>query len=124
MRGLSLILSLWFLLISVGLTANRHYCKGKLRKVGISLLQKHTECCKKQDMPKDCCKDKYVHLKSDTDGVMAKVAIDIKPATFVVAVVHYLFNTSFAKKAENLPDTYRPPPLTAEIPILNCVFLI
>lgn len=75
-------------------------------------------------MPKDCCKDEFVHLKSDQDGVMSKLAIDIKPETFIVAVVHYLFNTRFAKKAEILPDTYRPPPLTAELPILNCVFLI
>ncbi|MEX0811506.1 MAG: hypothetical protein WD048_04755 [Chitinophagales bacterium] len=131
------ILSLFYLLISTGITVNAHYCKGEL--IGVkspwaaeqdckksdafcpaSTNDKHPEntpfCCAKDN--KDCCEEDLIQIK------MELPAINASSQSISFIDFHKIFYTGFVKHAFHSDEIqeftsrfYRPPPLFSDIRI-------
>ena len=121
-------LAVFYLLISVRLTANIHYCGGKIQKVSFVGFSAHKSCCAGKPMKKGCCKDVQVCFKKTSEdqkpspaNVFFSSIIVIEPfETFVIEQNHELYVPKHIKPSVHAP----PPELKVPIHLKNCVFII
>lgn len=66
MRFLAIcVLSLIYLLPSLGLAISKHYCGGEVSSVSFIPFHEHTCGCGDEEMDSDCCKDEFCFIKLD-----------------------------------------------------------
>lgn len=121
-------LAVFYFLISVRLTANFHYCGGKIKKISIVGFSTHKSCCAGKPMKKGCCEDVQVCFKktsvdqqSSSAILFFSSAIPTEPLhTLVIEPDHELYVPKNIKSSVNAP----PPELRIPIHIKHCVFII
>jgi len=65
--------ALLFLLLSMGLPLNLHYCGGEVASITVAPVKGHC-CCRTMAMPHGCCSDETVVVQLDTDPVVLQSA--------------------------------------------------
>ena len=130
-KVVALILAVFYLSTSIGVTVNMHYCMDKI--AGWGLNNKESNICSKCGMEKsnskdkDCCKDKHTNFKITEDQKitestvqLAQQIVHIVPAYYNELPILYL---SSVKEMGPMDDS---PPLRHCLPIyiLNCDFRI
>lgn len=121
-------LAVFYFLISVRLTANFHYCGGKIQKISIVGFSSHKSCCEGKPMKKGCCEDVQVCFKkssvdqqSSTAVLFFSFALPAEPLhAFAIEPDHELYVPKHIKPSVNAP----PPELKIPIHIKHCVFII
>lgn len=121
-------LAVFYLLISVRLTANVHYCGGKIQKISLLGFSTHKSCCAGKPMKKGCCKDVQVCLKKTSVDQQTSFAIAFISPAIVTESFHglaieqdyELYVPKSIKPSVNAP----PPELKVPIHLKNCVFII
>ncbi len=74
MRSIAILASaLLFLLLSMGLPLNLHYCGGEVASITVAPVKGHC-CCRTMAMPHGCCSDETVVVQFDTDPVVLQSA--------------------------------------------------
>lgn len=121
-------LAVFYFLISVRLTANVHYCGGKIQNVTLVGFSTHQSCCGGKPMKKGCCEDVQVcfkktsvdHQNSSTIAFIS-TAIITEPYQAIV----FESNLEFYVPKHIKPSVHAPPPeLRIPIHLKNCVFII
>jgi hypothetical protein len=121
-------LILFYFLISIRLTANVHYCGGKIRTVSFVGFSKQKSCCEGKAMKRNCCKNVKVCLKQNGEdqrvsSVVFLFAPMVVPAT--TATPHLRSVTEHTVPETILPAVHAPPPEAfPPVYLENCVFLI
>jgi hypothetical protein len=121
-------LAVFYLLISVRLTANIHYCGGKIQKVSFVGFSAHKSCCAGKPMKKGCCKDVQVCFKKTSEDqkppsaivFFSSVIVTEHYCGFAIEQDHELYVPKNIKPSVNAP----PPELKVPIHLKNCVFII
>lgn len=122
-------LTVFYFLISIGLTANLHYCGGKFKHVTFAGFQKQKNCCKGKGMKKGCCKDVPVTLKKSSvdERVITASAILSHPID-IPAPAYFSFEAEPLSYfiPEKIVAGMKAPPPQAFPPVIirNCVFRI
>ncbi|MCB9235672.1 MAG: hypothetical protein H6581_28760 [Bacteroidia bacterium] len=123
MKNASIILlTAFYLLLSVGVNVNVHYCGGKLSE--ISLVETPTCCCGEMGMRKGCCSDQNFQMQLDTDHqISPQFQMDLGP------MVACIFENEVGEAAvlPTRPDAKPfgfdlPPPPNAPAYLLHCSF--
>jgi hypothetical protein len=121
-------LVLFYFLISIRLTANVHYCGGKIRAVSVVGFSKQQSCCEGKPMKRNCCKNVKVCLKQNgEDQRVSSVAFLIAPVVIPpvtrFAELHPVAESYVPQTI--LPSVHAPPPEAfPPVYLKNCVFLI
>ena len=126
-----LILSIVYLITSIGATIHLHYCMGKL--VDWSIAARNSSECSNCGMIKvhngtndGCCKDEFHQIKNDKDQKLLQASQLTKPlmteTVYVLAVV--LANSPSSQLTVHLPDNNVVPRSCPSLNITNCVFRI
>jgi len=121
-------LAVFYLLISVRLTANIHYCGGKIKTVSLVGFSTQKSCCAGKPMKKGCCKDVQVCFKKTSEDQKPSSAIVffssvIVTEPFDVFVIERDYELYVPKHIK--PSVHAPPPeLKVPIHLKNCVFII
>lgn len=121
-------LAVFYFLISVRLTANVHYCGGKIKNISIVGFTEHKSCCAGKPMKKGCCEDvQLCFKKSSVDQPSSPAVVFISSAivtesypAFVFKSDHQLYVPKHIKLSVNAP----PPEVKVPIHLKNCVFII
>lgn len=120
----------FYFVVSIQLSANVHFCKGKFKSVTIIGFTAKKKCCKSPKMKKGCCKDVELSLKKQGTDFKSKDKIAFKTQAITLAVSpnyntgDYSFFYSPEFKEKKL--IYPPPPLPSysKIYILHRVLRI
>ncbi len=121
-------LAVFYFLISVGLTTNIHFCKGKVRKISLVGFSKEKSCCAGKPMKKGCCKDvKVCFKKSSLDQQTTTAVLFLSPVipseTFALFIPEKDGSIYVPKNIE--PSVHAPPPeLRIPTYLKHCVFII
>jgi len=121
-------LAVFYFLISVRLTANIHYCGGKIKTVSLVGFSTQKSCCGGKPMKKGCCEDVQVCFKKTSVDQQTSFAI----AFLSPVIVTDPFYAFILEKDRELyvpkhikPSVHAPPPeLKVPIHLKNCVFII
>ena len=119
---------MFYFLLSIGLTANVHYCGGKIKKVSILGFSEQKSCCAGKPMKKGCCKDVQVCFKKSSEDQQSSSAI-LFVSSAIVAEPYQLVvsepDHEFYVPKHIKPSVHAPPPKPRlPIHIKNCVFII
>lgn len=121
-------LAVFYFLISVRLTANIHYCGGKIKTISIVGFSTHKSCCAGKPMKKGCCEDVQLCFK--------KNSVDQQSSSTVLFLSHVIpsepVHTVITDQNEELyipknikPSVNAPPPeLMIPTYLKHCVFII
>ena len=135
----SLFLAAVVITATMGVTVNKHYCKGKLVETAVFVKTKHSHCDQKiamninhcqmhQSMTKakdDCCSEESEHFQVDDPSKISKLSIEFKPLA-LQAVVLYFVADLFSNQ-ENIsanPKKYKPPLIAQDVTVLVQSFLL
>lgn len=118
---------LFYFLLSVGMTANIHVCKEKVRSISFLSL-KDTSCCGKKKMKRGCCKNvKLVIKKQGQEKINPQDKIPLQYSFVLQEPIQGVEKEKaiILNKNERLP-IFHPPPESSypSIYIKNCTFLI
>lgn len=129
----SVILSLVFLITSMGFTVSSHICGGKKVKTVLSLgitdiscgmEDVKDNCATGEQMKSSCCQDEFQLMQIDEDYTPQLTEIDFS-TDFLIAFVGVYFDLYGSTTNEKyFYRDHSPPPLIKDIPILIQSFLI
>ncbi len=129
-----LFLSFLMLVGSVGVTVNRHFCRGELKSVAVfaeveACHQEATEpvCPLHAAAKKGCCNDEHEFVKSDIDKQLVDATDLPTPPAFTPLLLKPLTPPPAQHLRPRPTETYlhyRPPPLLIDVPRLYQVFRI
>lgn len=118
-----------YLLTTFSMSANIHFCGGKLEAFEVNSAQQNDCCCETEEEQSDCCTDKHITIQPvDQHQIEAP-----QPLSTLLPTVHYAFiehSTSDVLSMihfENLFSySHAPPPLArhTSLFISNCSLLI
>lgn len=118
---------LFYFLLSVGMVANVHLCRDKVRSVSL-LSIKDTCCCGNKKMKKGCCKNvKLIIKKQGSEKINTQDKIQLQ-YSFILPGIFLRVEKEKAliiNENKQLP-LFHPPPESSfpSIYIKNCTFLI
>jgi hypothetical protein len=122
------------LITGTGFSMNIHYCGGNLQD--ISFFNEGSECemmvsMKKKACPMheavstDCCEDQDVVLEADSPDAFIATSPDLKFSWVAIPAPSFVYDTErLAEVSYSIYSTYRPPPITKDIPVLVQSFLL
>ena len=119
---------LFYFLFSIGITANVHICREKIRS--ISFFNAPKSCCGKMKMKKGCCKNvHFVVKKTGAEKINPSQKIQIHPVFSFPQEVQVVEKSAYISFLEiDKPILFHPPPENncryPSICIKNCTFLI
>ena len=117
-----------YFIISVGVSLNIHFCKGKVKSVSFVQYGKDYSCCGKKKMKKGCCKNVSFSVKKqskDKAPQFCKAVIEKEVSLYVKPVIDYWLQLK--KEDCNRIEQTHSPPLGNSYPdlyIKHCVFRI
>ena len=130
---------------SVNLAIDLHFCQGQLKSYSFfgkaetchdMKAEAMTNCPHHQKMMEEsegcsmdkegCCDNKSVHIQSDNDQVnsSSEFAVSQELQQFVVAFVEVFFQSVFIEKTTPTYQSYQPPIVLKDIPVLHQSFLL
>ncbi|PCH96456.1 MAG: hypothetical protein COB85_03535 [Bacteroidetes bacterium] len=119
----NILLVVFYLLVSVGIGYNMHYCGGNLSS--IDLYAKSSACCCDEDMANNCCDDESSYFQFTSDQKLADRAnISITEVNLFADL--YIEINNAVDISRNLVSTAYldlPPPDPERIYLLNCSFV-
>ncbi len=65
-KAAALVLMVFYLVLSIGVNLNVHFCGGNLKSVSVS-SEGSKCCCDSEEKSNKCCSDKSVFVQYDTD---------------------------------------------------------
>ena len=118
---------LFYFLLSVGMTANIHFCNKKIRSISLTSLE-DTCCCGKKKMKKGCCKNvKLIVKKQGSEKISPQDKIQLQNSFVLPEIFHGIadIHVVVVNENERLP-LFHPPPKSSypSLYIKNCTFLI
>ena len=119
-KATALFLAIYYTIISIGITANIHYCGGHFNNLElVSLAQKHTNCCGEKPMKMDCCKDKKIVVKKSLQDIPTpKVCIHSHSVIdLITPIIFYSPKTTLPFSDKIVLATNHSPPLDVKHPI-------
>jgi hypothetical protein len=125
-KVLSILFVLIYLIPTVGIPINAHYCGGKLKS--ISILKFTSKCsCGKKPMKKNCCKNKTSILKiKNSHNFTKNINLNfLQPIKFIISqftIQNTLFSEIIFEKNFLLDSP--PPQKTGELYLLYNLLLI
>jgi hypothetical protein len=126
-RTALLFLTAIYLLSTLGIAANSHYCRGKLQSITAPVNCKASVGCKKSDQMKNCCKTKKQYFKvSDLHIYASAFSLDTRlfPAVQACCLASQT-NINAAIQVRFNIDINAPPKGNEISPyILNCNYRI
>lgn len=119
---------LFYFLLSIGITADVHFCDGKIHSVSIGKMPIKS-CCGIKEKNCGCCKDVNIVFQKTADE---KITVNNKiQISSIIIVSDYLsvieFSKSFIVRDFNKqPQHFFPPPNSSypSVNIKNCTFII
>lgn len=131
-KFLSIVLSLFLLVSSAGLTYGQHFCGGKVVADALMFGEKQLSCTglmspayENQNEKPPCCENVYHQVQTDDDFLTSSFQIDILPQFVVAFVEVFVLQTVEIKSSKEITfSEYLPPPLERDIPVLFQTFLI
>lgn len=117
----------FYFLLSIGVAANIHLCKNKVRTISLAGLN-DTTCCGKKKMKKGCCKNvKLIIKKQGSEKINPQDKIQLQYSFILPAIFQGVEKEKavITNENERLP-LFHPPPESSypSIYIKNCTFLI
>lgn len=118
---LSIILLSLYLVSSIGVTINAHYCGGNL--ASLALFEKVSCCCDEEEAEKpiDCCKDEIKTIKISDDQIKGEEKVkqiagidelDQLPQTYkFLSVSRLIYRTLNLKLVLSPPENLNPVPI-------------
>ena len=89
-RSLIILFSFFYFVSSSGVFINLHYCRGKLKSVGIFRFSE-ANCCGKKMKSKGCCSDKSSLIKTtDKQASVAKIILAKQTNSSLVSNCEYV----------------------------------
>ena len=111
-----------FLLSTVGITINEHFCGGILTEEAVFI---EASCaCGNSEMPSNCCKNENEYHQLDEDYTVVESDINLK-ATFITAFISNaisIYAADVYEVSEYL--SFKPPLIEQDITVLVQSFLI
>ncbi len=126
-KALILFLVVFYFLLSMKLTANIHYCCGKIHTITLIGFEEHKACCGGKVMKKNCCKDVQVTLKKTTDDQQTEpIAFAFAQLIDLPQLIDHEIRTEKLLIPTSIKPTAKEPPPDSFPPIFikNCVFII
>ena len=127
-----IILSLSVLLSTTGIRLGKHFCKNEMQAVEV--LAKTKACCKGKatcgsesgGCDKDCCSHEYEYFQSDQNKLVQSVDLPTLNKSALMATLSLVFAIEVPSTDNNTLhfQTYRPPIVQQDIPVLLQTFLI
>ncbi len=128
MKAFILILfSAFYLLFSIGLNVNLHYCGGKLKTVSL-FSTNEKGCCGSKMKSKGCCDNKTIILKVKDKQQLNKIAkVSLCKAISIpfIKIPEICFTSFYVNRIE-IPENYHSPPIRYKTPLFlrNKVLII
>jgi len=116
-----------YLISSVGVSINLHYCGGKIKAISLSHTDESDCCGKEMEKKMNCCKDKTVSYQVKEDQSSSSTASIKVPVKNIDT--HFIF-TEFIKSnlytpSYGVPDFHAPPDIVfSDTYLVNGVFRI
>lgn len=108
-RPFVISLAAFYLLVSLGLTINVHYCMGEVEEVSIIAMTKGC-CCAAMEMP-GCCDDEQLQLSLDDDHQLPQPIEMPSPIGDLPEQVSFLLESDGAiSETSSLAVLPQPPP--------------
>ena len=127
-RFIHIALALNFMVASIGVSIDKHFCGELLQKVTL-LTQTSEACCggMKKDKKSDCCHNETQTIQLEDD--FQKAQFDFKFPTFINHLIAYnpvpVFRFILYEPEQQITFlAYKPPLLFRDIPVLIQSFLI
>jgi hypothetical protein len=121
-RTVTIVFLSFYVLISLGLTINLHYCGGQLESFNLFGETKSC-CCGGKTMSKSCCENQVIHYEISDEQRISKdfrilttpsFDLDIQPITYIP-----LLNNEIELDSQRLENNSSPP-YKNPFWILNC----
>lgn len=122
-KFLAISFALFYVLASIGVTLNVHYCHGEVKYVQMAT---HSEdcCCGDESATITCCDTDTIFLQYDNDDQIHPNQRSVKelgPVAWVGATSLNTFHPDIPEKI-NLQHLNLPPPPRQPLWLLNCTF--
>jgi len=121
-------LAIFYFLISVRLTANIHYCGGKVQHISIVGFSTHKSCCEGKPMKKGCCEDVQLCFeKNSVDHKTSSAVLFFAVALPAESQHAFVFEKNpkiYVPKNINPSVNAPPPELRIPTYLKHCVFII
>lgn len=117
----------FYFLVSIGVAANIHFCKNKVRSISLAGLH-DVSCCGKKKMKKGCCENvKLIIKKQGSEKINPQDKFQLQFSFILPDIVIGIEDkkATIVNEKERLP-LFHPPPESSypSIYIKNCTFLI
>jgi len=125
MKKLSaILLSVLYLVLTTGISLNIHYCGGKIESVSF-ISEVNSCCCESNEMQNNCCKNKQLFIKFESDQKLISCnTINFKADEYVGIQNSVLLSEHrFESKQQSFSFFDFNPPPGPDIWKLNCAFL-
>lgn len=125
-KGIVILSSVFYLLVSVGIGYNMHYCEGNL--FSVELYAKSSVCCCEggQEMENDCCVDESSFFQFAPDQKLAaNTNVSVKKMSLLANLL-FDIQHKVADDGKHIKNAYYfdlPPPDSERIYLLNCSFV-
>ncbi len=134
-----LVLALAFIITTMWVTVNKHYCKGRLVETAVFIKTKHSHCEQKMAMKMDhcqmhnsksvakddCCSEKSEFYLIDDLGNITEQSVEFKSLSLQAVVLYFL--ADLFSDQENILIThikYKPPLIAQGVIVLVQSFLL
>jgi len=118
-KATAIFLAFYYLIVSIGLTANIHICGGKIDSFTFfPSSDSHGACCGGKPMKKDCCKDKKIVVKKTSKEIPTSkicfspvVVADVETTLFYICPkteLHFSDKTVLVSNHSPPPDAKHP----------------
>lgn len=125
-KGIVILSSLFYLLVSVGIGYNMHYCGGNLS--AIDLYSKSSVCCCEEDTrtENDCCVDESSFYQFAPDQKLAENTNSSAKELSLLADLFIDIRNEVVDNGDHIKNAHYfdlPPPDPERIYLLNCSFV-
>ncbi|MEZ4773496.1 MAG: hypothetical protein R3D00_09970 [Bacteroidia bacterium] len=110
---ISIFLGLFYLILSVGVNVNYHYCLGKLDTIEIFITDTH-RCCDYEARAWSCCEDERFFFQLDEDHNLTQadpLTISLKVSLLADFSENLIPDFSFSEARIVIPPENAPPPV-------------
>lgn len=108
----SILLGLFYLLLSVGINVNYHYCLGKLDTIEIFITDIH-RCCEYESSARTCCDDEHYFFQLDEDHNLTQagpIVFEVKAIVSADFVENMVIKVPLSAGHAAFPPENPPPP--------------
>ena len=121
-----LIFSIFYLLVSTGISFNLHYCGGKIENISFN-QSKIKQCCGGAVMSKNCCQNKTISLKAaEKHTLNQNIVLDFSQFLLFQPLERENIKHIFSERINPSAYNNHPPPRTKSCPtyLKNRILLI